>query len=125
MGSKLISLGLPASLAHASEGFVAVMKTMAANDPVRVGALEAYVQGFHGVFIVMACVSGSALCASFFIKKFSMDKSLESEYKLNARVVSNQDVESGVSSKVDKGNGSESSSSGSSVGGSKEISVVA
>jgi hypothetical protein len=125
MGSKLISLGLPASLAHASEGFVAVMKTMAANDPVHVGALGAYVQGFHGVFIVMACVSGSALCASFFIKKFSMDKSLESEYKLNARVVSNQDVESGVSSKVDKGNGSESSSSGSSVGGSKEISVVA
>lgn len=81
-------------------------------------------QGFHGVFIVMACVSGSALCASFFIKKFSMDKSLESEYKLNVRVVSNQDLESGASSKVDRGSGSESSFSGSSVDESKEISVV-
>ncbi|PMD19338.1 MFS general substrate transporter, partial [Hyaloscypha hepaticicola] len=106
MSSKLTSLGLPTSIAHASEGFVAVMKTMAADDPVRVGALEAYVHGFHGVFIIMACVSGSALCASLFVKAFSMDKSLESDFKLQAKVVSNGDLETGEGSKGNRGSGS-------------------
>lgn len=78
-----------------------MMKTMAEDDPVRVGALEAYVQGFRGVFIVMAGVSGTALIASAFIKKFSMDKSLDSEYKLEARTISNQDLESGTDGKTE------------------------
>ena len=74
------------------------MKTMAADDPVRLGALKAYVQGFHGVFTVMACVSATALCASLCIEKFSMDKLLKSEYKLEARtaaVADNRDLELG------------------------------
>lgn len=83
-----------------------MMKTMAADDPVRVGALEAYVNGFHGVFIIMACVSGSALCASLFVKAFSMDKSLESDFKLQASVVSNGDLENGEGSKGNRGSGS-------------------
>jgi hypothetical protein len=124
MSSKLKSLGLPTSIARSSEAFVAVMKTMAADDPVRVGALKAYVQGFHGVFVVMTCVSGTALCASFFIKKFSMDKSLESEYKLDARAVSNGDLESGASSKINMGSVSGSSVAGSSVDMGKEIPVA-
>jgi len=98
MSAKLTSLGLPTSIAHSSEGFVAVMKTMATDDPVRVGALQAYVKGFHGVFIVMACVSGTALLASLWIRTFSMDKSLESSFKLEARVVLKGDLESGASS---------------------------
>ena len=85
-----------------------MMKTMAADDPVRVGALEAYVHGFHGVFIIMACVSSSALCASLFVKAFSMDKSLESDFKLQARVVSNGDLETGKGSKGNRGSGSNS-----------------
>jgi hypothetical protein len=102
MSSKLTSLSLPTSIAHSSESFVAVMKTMAEDDPVRIGALEAYVQGFRGVFIVMVCVSGTALITSAFIKKFSMDKSLDSEYKLDARCISNQDLELGVDGKINE-----------------------
>ncbi|KAE9362755.1 MFS general substrate transporter [Stipitochalara longipes BDJ] len=124
MSSKLTSLGLPTSISHSSEGFVAVMKTMAADDPVRVGALKAYVQGFHGVFIAMACVSGTALLASLFIKTFSMDRSLESEFKLEARVVSDSDPELGASSRRDWGSGSGASVSGSSVNEGKDISVA-
>jgi hypothetical protein len=120
MSSKLASLGLPPSIAHASEGFVAVMKAMAADDPMRLGALEAYAHSFRGVFIVMSCVSGTALIASAFIKKFSMDKSLDSEYKLEARNLSNQDVDSRVNSKAHAPNSSESSNSGSWADKSKE-----
>ena len=100
MGSKLTSLGLPTSIAHSSESFVAVMKTMVEDDPVRRGALEAYVQGFRGVFIVMACVSGTALITSAFIKTFSMDKFLDSEYKLEARRSTYQNLELGADGKI-------------------------
>jgi hypothetical protein len=106
MSSKLTSLGLPTSIAHASKGFVAMMKTMAADDPVRVGTLEAYVHGFHGVFIIMACVSGFALCASLFVKAFNIDKSLESDFKLQVKVLSNGDLETGEGLKGNRGSGS-------------------
>jgi hypothetical protein len=80
MKSKLKSLGLPTAIAHESEAFVAKLHTLSAADPLRTGVLEAYVHGFRGVWIMMITISATGLLASLFIKKFSMDKLLKSEF---------------------------------------------
>jgi hypothetical protein len=80
MSSRLAKLGLDTSIAKNSEAFISVMKKMQPNDAIRIGALEAYVSGFRWIFLTMAIGAGSALVASLFIKKFSMDKSLRSLY---------------------------------------------
>ncbi len=68
----------------------------------------------------MTCVSSTALIGSAFIKKFSMDKCLESEYKTEDRNTENRGLESG-SKKVQVASSSESSREGASVEASKEI----
>lgn len=80
MSSKLHALHLDSSIAKNSEAFVAVLKTLHKDDPVRIGAIEAYVHGFRWVFLTMAIAAASALVASAFIKKFSMNKRLQSMY---------------------------------------------
>ncbi|KAE9963481.1 hypothetical protein BLS_009251 [Venturia inaequalis] len=80
MTSKLLSLHLSPSIAKESEAFVAVLKTLKQDNPTRTGAIEAYVHGFRWVFLTMAIAAASALVASAFIKKFSMDKRLLSMY---------------------------------------------
>ncbi|QDS76448.1 hypothetical protein FKW77_004566 [Venturia effusa] len=80
MTSKLRSHNLSSSIAHNSEAFVATLKTLKHDDPLRIGAIEAYVHGFRWVFSTMAIAAGSALVASAFIRKFSMDKRLQSMY---------------------------------------------
>jgi hypothetical protein len=80
MKSKLSSLGLPTTIVHESEAFVAILHTLMPSDPLRVGALEAYAHGFRAVWIMMTIVSALALIASLFIRKFSMDKLLKSEF---------------------------------------------
>ncbi|ORY14390.1 major facilitator superfamily-domain-containing protein [Clohesyomyces aquaticus] len=80
MSAKLNSLGLPAVIAHDSERYVAVLRTMHPNDPVRIGALQAYVYGFRFIWIFMTAVCGTAMAASLLIKKFNMNKRLVSMY---------------------------------------------
>lgn len=80
MTSKLHTLNLDASIAHNSEAFVAVLKTLKHDDPLRNGAIEAYVHGFRWVYLTLTMAAASALIASAFIKKFSMDKELASMY---------------------------------------------
>lgn len=80
MTSKLTYLNLDPSIAQNCEAFVAKLKTLNHDDPVRIGAIEAYVHGFRWVFLKMAIAAASALVTSAFIKKFSMDKRLQSMY---------------------------------------------
>lgn len=76
MKSKLSSYGLPDEIAHDSERYVYVLRTMAVDDPKRTAMLDSYLSGFRGVFVLMTCVAGSALAASLLIRKFDMNKKL-------------------------------------------------
>jgi MFS family permease len=83
MKSKLAAHGLPAEIAHDSERYIYVLRTMAIDSPERVAILDSYMHGFRGVFILMTCVAGSTLLASLVIKKFDMNKKLaENRYSV-------------------------------------------
>ncbi len=75
-----MDLGLPSQIAHDSEAYISKLHTMALNNPVRIGALEAYTHGFQAVWIFMTATAATGLLASVFIKKFSLDKILMSNY---------------------------------------------
>jgi MFS family permease len=82
MSSKLSSFGLPSSIAHDSERYVYVLRTMAPTDPQRAAILASYVHGFRSLWIFMTAISGSALIVSLLIKKFNMDKTLQSKFSV-------------------------------------------
>ncbi|KAK3690274.1 major facilitator superfamily domain-containing protein [Podospora appendiculata] len=82
MSAKLDQLGLPQDIAHNSEAFVSTMALMDPDDPVRVGALEAYVHGFHGVYWLITGAACAAFVISLVIKRHSMDKILASKFVL-------------------------------------------
>jgi hypothetical protein len=50
------------------------------DGPRKTEILGSYVKGFEAVFIMLTAVAASALIASFFIKKFSMDKILLNQF---------------------------------------------
>lgn len=81
MSSKLSALGLPTQIAHDSEQYVFILRTMA-EGAQKTAVLESYMHGFHAVFIFVTAISGSALVASFVIRKFSMDKILLTAYSV-------------------------------------------
>ncbi|KAF2705287.1 MFS general substrate transporter [Pleomassaria siparia CBS 279.74] len=76
MKSQLLSYGLPGEIAHDSERYIYVLRTMAIDDPKRAAILDSYLKGFRGVFVLMTCVAASALAVSLFIKRFDMNKKL-------------------------------------------------
>jgi MFS family permease len=76
MKSKLEAHGLPEEIAHDSERYIYVLRTMAVDSPERIAILDSYLHGLRGVFILMTCVAGSALAASLLIKRFDMNKKL-------------------------------------------------
>lgn len=79
MSSRLTSHGLPESIAHDSERYIYVLRTM--EDEVKKAAiLDSYSHGFRAVFVFLTCISASAFAASLFVKHFSMDKELQSKF---------------------------------------------
>ncbi|KAI8206646.1 hypothetical protein K4K52_002993 [Colletotrichum sp. SAR 10_76] len=82
MVNRLRDLGLPETIAQNAEAFATELAGMAPWDPVRLGALSAYVKGFQGVFWVMAATAASGFITSLVIRKHSMDKTLESRFTL-------------------------------------------
>jgi hypothetical protein len=79
MSDKLTSFGLPTDIAHDSERYVFILRTMA-DSPRKIAILESYTKGFHSVFIMMTAISASALVVSFVIKRFSMNKVLLAQF---------------------------------------------
>jgi hypothetical protein len=79
MTRRLAKSGLPAEIAHDSERWVYILCTMADGQKKTV-ILDAYMNGFHSVFIMMTGVAASALVVSFVIRKFSMDKALSTQF---------------------------------------------
>ncbi|KAK4203464.1 major facilitator superfamily domain-containing protein [Triangularia verruculosa] len=96
MIKKLDDLGMPEEIAHNSEAFVAQMAAMDPNDPVRVGALEAYVAGFHGVYWTITGASVAAFFVSLFMKRHSMDKMLATKFVLEGARTTNLPTHSAV-----------------------------
>lgn len=86
MSHKLHEVGLPDAIAKNAEAFVPQLWYLQPTDPVRIGALQAYVQGFHGVFWVMTGMALIGLVVSCFIRRHSMDKPLESNFILEGGV---------------------------------------
>jgi MFS family permease len=79
MSDHLSSLGLPIEIAHDSERWVYILRSMG-DSPKKTAILESYMKGFESVFILMTGLAASALIASFLIKKFSMDKLLVAQF---------------------------------------------
>lgn len=86
MAHKLGELSLPVEVAKNAEAYIAILKTLAATDPIRNGILQAYVQGFKGVFEVLTGISGVGLLASLLIKHHDMNKILKSSYRLSRQI---------------------------------------
>jgi MFS family permease len=99
MAAKLHELNLPDAIARNAEAFVSMMAEMDPSSPVREGAMEAYMQGFHAVFWVMTATALSGLAISFFIRRHSMDKALESDFVLEG-ASSPTDQEKGIGMKT-------------------------
>jgi hypothetical protein len=83
MAHHLTKLDLPTAIAESSEAYIATLYSLSPTSALRIGVLESYVQGFKAIFLVMTCVSGTALLASSCIGRFSMDRLLESDFKLD------------------------------------------
>ncbi|KAH8644881.1 hypothetical protein IG631_02345 [Alternaria alternata] len=79
MSDKLSELGLPTSIAHDSEQYIFVLRTMA-DSPQKSVILSSYMKGFDSVFIMTTAVSASALVVSLVIRKYSMDKILLAQF---------------------------------------------
>ncbi|OWY57806.1 hypothetical protein AA0120_g1128 [Alternaria tenuissima] len=79
MSDKLSELGLPTSIAHDSEQYIFVLRTMA-DSPQKSAILSSYMKGFDSVFIMTTAVSASALVVSLIIRKYSMDKILLAQF---------------------------------------------
>lgn len=86
MSRKLRELGLPDAIAKNAEAFVERLWYLQEDDPVRIGALQAYVAGFHGVFWVMTGIALAALVVSLCIRRHSMNKPLGSHFTLRGGV---------------------------------------
>jgi hypothetical protein len=69
MKSKLSLNDLLTEVAHDSKRYVYVLQAMALGNPNREVVLEAFLDGFRGVFILMTEVAVTALAASLFIKR--------------------------------------------------------
>lgn len=84
MSSRLISHGLPGSIAHDAERYIYVLRTI--DDEVQKAAIvDSYGQGFHAVFIFLTSISASAFILSLFIKHFSMDKELQAKFTVRPK----------------------------------------
>jgi MFS family permease len=79
MSDKLSELGLPTSIAHDSEQYIFVLRTMT-DSPQKSAILSSYMKGFDSVFIMTTAVSASALVVSLIIRKYSMDKILLAQF---------------------------------------------
>jgi hypothetical protein len=82
MSGRLEAVGLPGQIARNAAVIVHELAKMDKDDPLRVGVVDGYVGGFHGVFWVMTGAAAVGLLSGVFIKKFSMDKALQSEFTM-------------------------------------------
>ena len=96
MSDHLQQLGLETSIAKDAEAFVPVLRRLEATNPAAADyVLGAYLQGFFGIFVLMAGLSGLGLAMSLCIKHKVMDKRLESQHTLDRTSRTSKFLESG------------------------------
>ncbi len=94
MKRSLRELGLDEKIATIAEGFVGdTLQRLPANDPLVVNTLKAYAYGFKGVFVTMTSIAGGALLVSGLVKHYSMDKLLDSRFKLEKERNTQDEIE--------------------------------
>jgi MFS family permease len=82
MKQKLRDLGLPEAIAMNAEAYVQFLREMPVDDPTRVGVLKAYASGFRGVFVAETVIAVVALVGTGLVRHFSMDRILESKFRI-------------------------------------------
>lgn len=78
--------GIPDAKAIAanSEAYANTLKSMPSSSE-KTAILEAYVEGFHGVFYLLVALSAVSLVMSFFIRHHSMDQKLQSGHRIDRK----------------------------------------
>lgn len=74
MAHHLRASALPEAIARDAEAYIQVLRSMSETNPVRHEILQAYVDGFHGVFFVLLGSSAVGLIVGLFIRGYSMDR---------------------------------------------------
>ncbi|KAK3900575.1 major facilitator superfamily domain-containing protein [Staphylotrichum tortipilum] len=82
MLKKLNKLGLPAAIAHDAEAYVKNLAQMDPDDPQRVATISGYLAGFRGVFWTITGAAIASFVISLIIRRYSMDKLLETKFRL-------------------------------------------
>ncbi|KAJ4307298.1 hypothetical protein N0V88_000681 [Collariella sp. IMI 366227] len=82
MSLKLRREGLPTSIAAESESFITDLLRLPGNSAFKLRVLDAYMFGFRGVFAVYVAISGVALLLSLLIKRFELNKELQTDHRL-------------------------------------------
>ncbi|KAK5080775.1 hypothetical protein LTR05_008480 [Lithohypha guttulata] len=87
MKAKLLALNVPhaAEIAKESEGYIEILKKMSTTGEIgtlRGNIMAGYVHGFKGIWITMTALCAAGLIASVFIKKGSLDKKLQSRFRV-------------------------------------------
>ena len=87
MKARLLALDVlhAAEIAKDSEGYVEILKTMSRigqQGVLRDNIMSGYVHGFKGIWITMTALCAAGLITSVFIKKGSLDKKLQSKFRV-------------------------------------------
>ncbi|ETI28304.1 hypothetical protein G647_00753 [Cladophialophora carrionii CBS 160.54] len=78
--------GLPTAIAQNAEAYIATLHSMPKDDPFRKSVISAYAQAFHTVFIVLTAFSAASLVVTVVgVRHHTMDKSIETQHKLQRR----------------------------------------
>jgi MFS family permease len=73
MAHHLREVALPEAIARDAEAYIQILRGMSGIEPDRRDILEAYLDGFHGVFLVLLISSAIGLVVAPFLKGYGMD----------------------------------------------------
>lgn len=87
MSLKLSWESLPTDIASNAEAFIPFLLAMP-DGPQKRPYVDAYVYGFHGVFLVYLCLSAAALVLSLIIRHHDMNREIKTDQTLHENRVS-------------------------------------
>ena len=82
LSSRLVDAGLPTSIAVNAESYVAVLKAMAVDSPLRHQLVQVYAQAFKVVWEVMTGFAALGFLLSLGIAHYSLDRKYDSKHKV-------------------------------------------
>ena len=83
LATNLANAGLPVSIAANAELYLAVLKQMPSDSPLRIAVVQAYSQAFRGVFIVITGIAALGGIASLFLKEHTLNVELSTDHRLS------------------------------------------